>query len=151
VVLQKLHTFRGESAFSTWLHRVAVNAVLMHLRRKSSLPNEVEKQEESELQMDIPCIDYHLEGLLDRVNLKRAVVCLSPSHRAVFVLHDVQGFNHNEIAGMMDLSVGTSKAYLHRARRRLRNLLQGSENWGTAFSRDVWRHDEEAFTPQANC
>jgi RNA polymerase sigma-70 factor, ECF subfamily len=130
LVLQKLHTFRGESAFSTWLHRVVINTVLMYLRKKKpGVQDEPEKREEPALETEIPCTDRNLAGLLDRVNLKRAVVCLSPPHRAVFVLHDVQGFNHSEIAGMMDLPVGTSKSYLHRARKRLRSLLQGNEQW----------------------
>jgi RNA polymerase sigma-70 factor, ECF subfamily len=77
VVLQKLNTFRGDSAFSTWLHRVTVNAVLMHLRKKQAPRGELAKPDDPELaiEIEIPCTDYRLEGLLDRVRLNKAVVC----------------------------------------------------------------------------
>lgn len=127
LVFRKLTTFRGESAFSTWLYRLAVNVVLMSMRKKQVPLHELEsEEEEAGLEARAVFVDNHLLGIADRLSLKRAVVRLAPVYRTVFVLHDVEGFNHSEIAGMMDYSVGTSKAYLHRARRQLRKFLQAT-------------------------
>jgi RNA polymerase sigma-70 factor, ECF subfamily len=128
-LFRKIATFRGESAFSTWLHRLAVNVVLMKLRKKSgkesSLEQITEPDEESGTpRRDFGAPDLRLSGSLDRVNLQRAVEQLPPGYKAVFVLHDVQGYEHNEIAQMMSCSIGNSKSQLHKARMRLRDLLQ---------------------------
>jgi RNA polymerase sigma-70 factor (ECF subfamily) len=127
-LFRKIATFRGESAFSTWLHRLAVNVVLMKLRKKSgketSLEQVTEPDEESGTpRRDFGAPDLRLSGSLDRVNLQRAVEQLPPGYKAVFVLHDVQGYEHNEIAQMMSCSIGNSKSQLHKARMRLRDLL----------------------------
>jgi RNA polymerase sigma-70 factor, ECF subfamily len=127
-LFRKIATFRGESAFSTWLHRLAVNVVLMKLRKKSgketSLEQVTEPDEESGTpRRDFGAPDLRLSGSLDRVNLQRAVDQLPPGYKAVFVLHDVQGYEHNEIAEMMGCSIGNSKSQLHKARMRLRDLL----------------------------
>ncbi len=127
-LFRKIATFRGESAFSTWLHRLAVNVVLMKLRRKSgtelSLEQITEPDEESAgPRRDFGGPDLRLSGSLDRVNLQRAVEQLPPGYKAVFVLHDVEGYEHNEIAGIMGCSIGNSKSQLHKARMRLRDLL----------------------------
>jgi len=128
-LFRKIATFRGESAFSTWLHRLAVNVVLMKLRRKSgketSLEQVTEPDEESGTpRRDFGTIDLRLSGSLDRVNLQRAVDQLPPGYKAAFILHDVQGYEHNEIAEMLGCSIGNSKSQLHKARMRLRDLLQ---------------------------
>jgi RNA polymerase sigma-70 factor (ECF subfamily) len=128
-LFRKIHTFRGESAFSTWLHRLAVNVVLMRLRKKSlpetSLDEATEPDEESGgPRKDIGAPDPSLVGSIDRVNLERAIEQLPPGYKQVFVLHDVQGYEHNEIADIMDCSIGNSKSQLHKARMRLRELLQ---------------------------
>ena len=127
-LFRKISTFRGESAFSTWLHRLAVNVVLMKLRKKSgketSLEQVTEPDEESgSPRRDFGAPDLKLSGSLDRVNLQRAVDQLPPGYKAVFVLHDVQGYEHNEIADIMGCSIGNSKSQLHKARMRLRELL----------------------------
>ena len=127
-LFRKISTFRGESAFSTWLHRLAVNVVLMKLRKKSgketSLEQVTEPDEESgSPRRDFGELDLKLSGSLDRVNLQRAVDQLPPGYKAVFVLHDVQGYEHNEIADIMGCSIGNSKSQLHKARMRLRELL----------------------------
>jgi RNA polymerase sigma-70 factor (ECF subfamily) len=127
-LFRKIATFRGESAFSTWLHRLAVNVVLMKLRKKSgkeaSLDQVTEPDEESGAPgRDFGTPDVRLTGSLDRVNLQRAVDQLPPGYKAVFVLHDVQGYEHNEIAEIMGCSIGNSKSQLHKARMRLRELL----------------------------
>jgi RNA polymerase sigma-70 factor, ECF subfamily len=128
-LFRKIATFRGESAFSTWLHRLAVNVVLMKLRKKSgketSLEQVTEPDEESGTpRRDFGAPDLVLSGSIDRVNLQRAVEQLPPGYKSVFVLHDVQGYEHNEIAEMMGCSIGNSKSQLHKARMRLRDLLQ---------------------------
>lgn len=128
-LFRKIHTFRGESAFSTWLHRLAVNVVLMKLRKKSipetSLEEQTEPDEESGgPRKDVGGPDLLLTGSIDRVNLQRAIDELPPGYKTVFVLHDIQGYEHNEIAKIMDCSIGNSKSQLHKARMRLRELLQ---------------------------
>jgi RNA polymerase sigma-70 factor (ECF subfamily) len=128
-LFRKIGTFRGESAFSTWLHRMTVNVVLMRLRKKSlpvaSLEETTEPDEETGgPRKDIGAPDLRLSGAVDRVNLERSVEKLPPGYRTVFVLHDVQGYEHNEIADIMGCSVGNSKSQLHKARTRLRDLLQ---------------------------
>jgi RNA polymerase sigma-70 factor, ECF subfamily len=129
LVFRKIQTFRGESAFPTWLYRLALNVVLMRLRKKNLPRVSLEEtakpnQESGKPGKEIGGSDSHLTGLIDRLNLERAVEQLSPAHKIVFVLHDIQGYNHREIAKMMDCSVGTSKGQLHRARARLRDLLR---------------------------
>jgi RNA polymerase sigma-70 factor, ECF subfamily len=128
-LFRKIATFRGESAFSTWLHRLAVNVVLMKLRKKTlsetSLEESTDPEDESNgPRREIGAPDLLLSGSIDRVHLQRAIEQLPPGYRQVFVLHDVQGFEHNEIAGLMDCSIGNSKSQLHKARMRLRELLQ---------------------------
>jgi len=128
-VLRKIRTFRGESAFSTWLHRVTVNLVLMRFRKKSPLESSPEETNEPDCDGGGPREkfggpDLQLAGSVDRVNLERAIERLSPCHKLVVELHDIQGYKHREIAQIMDWSIGNSKAQLHRARRRLRELLQ---------------------------
>ncbi len=131
-LFRKIATFRGESAFSTWLHRLSVNVVLMKLRKKTlpetSLDETMEPDDEgSGPRKDIGAPDLRLSGSVDRVNLERAVEQLPPGYRSIFVLHDVQGYEHNEIATIMNCSIGNSKSQLHKARMRLRELLQEAE------------------------
>ena len=131
-LFRKIGTFRGESQFSTWLHRLAVNVVLMKLRKKTlpgpSLEELTEPDEESGgPKKEVGGPDLRLAGSIDRVNLQRSVEQLPPGYRTVFVLHDVQGYEHNEIAEIMHCSIGNSKSQLHKARMRLRELLQEAE------------------------
>src|SRR6266702_1072646 len=128
-LFRQIGTFRGESAFSTWLHRMTVNVVLMRLRKKSlpvaSLEETTDPDDETGgPRKDVGAPDLRLSGAVDRVNLQRSVEKLPPGYRTVFVLHDVQGYEHNEIAEIMGCSVGNSKSQLHKARTRLRDLLQ---------------------------
>ena len=114
--------------FSTWLHRLAVNVVLMHLRKKGlpqvSLEETLEPSQEDGPRKDIGARDLMLSGSIDRVTLERAVSDLPPGYRLVFVLHDVEGYEHNEIADMLECSIGNSKSQLHKARMKLRDLLR---------------------------
>jgi RNA polymerase sigma-70 factor (ECF subfamily) len=128
-LFRKIGTFRGESAFSTWLHRMAVNVVLMQLRKKGlqvvPLDDENEGEEETP-KKDYGAQDSVLAGSIDRLQLKNAIDRLPPGYRSIFVLHDVEGFEHNEIAEMVGCSIGNSKSQLHKARMKLRELLKTS-------------------------
>jgi RNA polymerase sigma-70 factor (ECF subfamily) len=126
LVFRKISTFRRESAFFTWLHRLVVNAVLMRLRRKRlqevSL-DEVDTSQEEPVKREYGEDDRRLKGCVDRIALDRAIAKLPPGYRTVFVLHDLEGREHNEIARMMNCSVGNCKSQLHRARLKLRKWL----------------------------
>jgi len=128
LLFRKIHTFRGESAFSTWLHRLAVNLVLMRLRKKSPpiVPIEATPDPDDETarpSVDIGAPDLLLEGAIDRINLERCIERLPVGYRSIFVLHDIHGYEHHEIAEKLGRSVGVSKSQLHKARTRLRELL----------------------------
>jgi RNA polymerase sigma-70 factor, ECF subfamily len=127
---RKIGSFRGESAFSTWLHRLSVNIVLMHFRKKGlaevSLEETLEPQQEDAPRKDIGERDNVLHGSIDRITLERAIGELPPGYRIIFVLHDVEGYEHNEIAEMLGCSIGNSKSQLHKARMKLRTLLPSS-------------------------
>ena len=141
-LFRKIGTFRGESAFSTWLHRLSVNVVLMKLRKKTLPETSLEEttdpdDESSGPRRELGALDLLLSGSIDRVHLERAIEQLPPGYRQVFVLHDVQGFEHNEIAKLMECSIGNSKSQLHKARMRLRELLQET-------LRDLARQERQA-------
>jgi len=128
-LFRKIATFRGESAFSTWLHRMSVNVVLMHLRKKGlpvvSLEETIETEEETP-RKELGAEDPVLAGSINRLQLQRAIDDLPPGYRTIFVLHDVEGYEHNEIAGMVGCSIGNSKSQLHKARMKLREFLKTS-------------------------
>jgi len=127
-LFRKIATFRGESAFSTWLHRLSVNVVLMHLRKKGlpvvSLEETTQGGEEDSPKRDFGAQDLALAGSIDRMQLQKAVDDLPPGYRTIFVLHDVEGYEHNEIAEIVGCSIGNSKSQLHKARMKLRDLLK---------------------------
>jgi RNA polymerase sigma-70 factor (ECF subfamily) len=119
-----------------------VNVVLMKLRKKTlpetSLDETSDPDDESSgPRKEIGATDLLLTGSIDRVHLERAIEQLPPGYKQVFVLHDVQGFEHNEIASLMGCSIGNSKSQLHKARMRLRELLQEA-------LRDQARHERQA-------
>ena len=116
----RLSSFRGDSQFSTWLHRIAVNAVLQKRRGDKRRELRVETRDARDL-AEAPAMRV---STAERMDLERAVAALPEGARAVFLLHDVQGYKHHEIADMMGLAVGTTKAQLHRARRLLREALE---------------------------
>jgi RNA polymerase sigma-70 factor, ECF subfamily len=127
-VYRKIGSFRGESAMMTWLHRVTVNKVLMHFRKNSvrrermtedgESPEPVVKNAETPSQMQA----------VDRIALDRAIAQLPPGYRAVFILHDVEGYEHAEVAQICGTAVGTSKSQLHKARKKLYELLKGNRD-----------------------
>jgi RNA polymerase sigma-70 factor (ECF subfamily) len=122
-LFRKIGSFRGESAFSTWLHRLTVNQVLMHFRRRS-VKNEKTSEDGEMPEQIMPGTENQSKmPVLDRIALKRAIDQLPPGYRSAFVLHDVEGYEHEEVAKLLKISVGTSKSQLHKARLKLRGLL----------------------------
>ena len=121
---RKIGSFRGESAFTTWLHRLTVNQVLMHFRKKGIKMEQTTDDGETPTQVVRGTEDPNRMPVVDRIALDRAVAQLPPGYRTVFVLHDVEGHEHEEIARMLGCSVGTSKSQLHKARMKLRGLLR---------------------------
>jgi len=127
-LFRKIHTFRGESAFSSWLHRLTANVVLMSFRRKkpqaTSLDEMMRCDDDSEIpRVELGATDPRLSGVCDRMNLQTAIDALPEGYRLMFLLHDVHGYEHNEIARMLDCSIGNSKSQVHKARKRLREVL----------------------------
>jgi RNA polymerase sigma-70 factor (ECF subfamily) len=125
---RKIATFRGDSAFSTWLHRLAINVVLMQLRKKGlsliSLDEAMQPTPEEGPSRSFGAPDLRLTGAIDRLVLEHAIAELPAGYRLIFILHDVEGFEHNEIASMLDCSIGNSKSQLHKARLKLRDSLR---------------------------
>ena len=125
-LFRKIGTFRGDSAFSTWLHRLTVNIILMRIRKKGLV--QVPLDQDRDDGQDLPPREYGSEdidllGLVDRITLEKAIAALPKGYRTVFVLHDIEGYEHNEIARIMGCSVGNSKSQLFKARLKLRSLL----------------------------
>ena len=126
-VFRKLDTFKGNSALSTWLYRIAVNTVLMHFRKKAlkqiSL-DEPSSQDVKQVRREYGSRDGRLSGSVDRIALIRAIKDLPAGYRTIFLLHEVEGYEHQEIAKILDCSVGNSKSQLHKAKLRIREFLQ---------------------------
>jgi len=124
-LFRRIGSYRGEAAFTTWLHRLTINQVLMWFRKRTvkfevtseqgELPEIVERGSEAPKAM--PIIDY--------LALDKAVRQLPPGYRTVFLLHDVEGYEHEEIAKLLGVTIGTSKSQLHKARMKLRAILSG--------------------------
>ncbi len=127
-LFRKIHTFRGESAFSTWLYRVCANVVLMWLRKKGLMEIHLEntQKEKDSNREEISAPDLVLSGTIDRLILDRAINELPTGYKKAFMLHDVEGYEHHEIAEILGCSIGNSKSQLHKARMQLRNLLQAA-------------------------
>jgi RNA polymerase sigma-70 factor (ECF subfamily) len=116
---RKIGSFRGESAFTTWLHRLTVNQCLMHFRKRS-----VKLERTSVRGTENP----NAMPVVDRIALDNALKQLPPGYRTVFMLHDVEGHEHEEIAKILGVAVGTSKSQLHKARMKLRTILRSKAN-----------------------
>ena len=129
-LIQKLGTFRGESAFYTWLRRLAINVVLLRFQ-SASWRREISLEELTDPDLvfgsphprEFASVDLELLGAIDRIGLERAIDRLPPGFKAVFVLHDIEGYEHNEISRLLGCSIGTSKSQLHKARLKMRELL----------------------------
>jgi RNA polymerase sigma-70 factor (ECF subfamily) len=126
-VFRNVNSFRGDSAFSTWLYRIAVNTVLMKLRRRKTPPilslDEPVSAESPSLKRDVGKADPNLSGAVDRIALRRAIEELPLGCRQIFDLHEVQGYQHHEIARQLQCSIGNSKSQLHKAKMKMRDLL----------------------------
>ena len=129
LLFRKIHTFRGEARFSTWLHRLTINLVLMRLRKRRhpevSLDTILEPgEEESRPPVEFGAPDLRLNGVVDRMHLNGAIEQLPDGYKEMFLLHDVEGYEHHEIAEILGCSAGNSKSQLYKARVRLRKLLR---------------------------
>jgi RNA polymerase sigma-70 factor, ECF subfamily len=126
-VFRNLNSFRGNSAFATWLYRIAVNTVLMKLRRRKSPPmvslDEPTSSDSPSLKREIGKDDLNLRGAIDRIALRRAIEELPGGARQIFELHEVEGYQHHEIAEQLQCSIGNSKSQLHKAKKTMRDLL----------------------------
>jgi RNA polymerase sigma-70 factor (ECF subfamily) len=152
-VFRKIASFRGDSAFSTWLHRISVNTVLMHFRKKSlcqvSLDEPYSNEDGAKVRREFGTRDNDLAGCVDRIALARAMKDLPPGYRTIFLLHEVEGYEHKEIAEMLGCSVGNSKSQLHKAKLRIRELLARSIE-AQASGRAQTRRRKRVPIPHAN-
>lgn len=123
-LFNKIGSFRGDSAFTTWLHRLTVNQVLMHFRKRSTKSELTSADDETPDQIVRGTENPNAMPIVDRIALEKAVQQLPPGYRTVFILHDVEGYEHEEIAKMLGVAEGTSKSQLHKARLKLRNLIR---------------------------
>ena len=122
-VFRKLGSFRGDSQFTTWLHRLTVNQVLMHFRKRGVKLEHTSEEGDFTNVVETPLQSTRRISMVDRLALEKAIAELPPGYRTVFTLHDIEGYEHEEIADMLGVSIGTSKSQLHKARMRLRELL----------------------------
>ncbi len=123
-LFRKIGSFRGDSAFTTWLHRLTVNQVLMHFRKRGVRLEHTSEEGDFTNVTETPLGSTRRVSLVDRLALEKAISELPPGYRTVFLLHDVEGYEHEEISTLLKVSVGTSKSQLHKARMRLRELLR---------------------------
>jgi len=127
-LFRKLHTFRGESSFTTWLHRMTVNQVLMHFRKRTVKFEKTTEEGETPEQIVSGTANPEKMRIVDKIALDNAISQLPEGYKNVFVLHDVEGFEHEEVAKILGCSVGTSKSQLHKARLKLQKLLKKKAN-----------------------
>src|SRR6204780_2461125 len=149
-LFRKIHTFRGESAFSSWLHRLTANVVLMSFRKKKAHLTSLDEisrvnDDDSGQKLEIGEADVRLTGMFDRVNLQSAIDSLHDGYKRMFLLHDLHGYEHNEIAVILDCSVGNSKSQVHKARKRLREVLRRVSQY-KARSSNLTRQSSLAIT-----
>ncbi|MFN0278557.1 MAG: RNA polymerase sigma factor [Pyrinomonadaceae bacterium] len=125
---RKIGSFRGDSAFTTWLHRMTVNQVLMHFRKRTVKYEKTTEEGETPVQIVSGTSDPGKMRIVDKIALENAVAQLPKGYKNVFLLHDVEGFEHEEVARILGCSVGTSKSQLHKARLKLQRLLKKKAN-----------------------
>ena len=120
---RKLGSFRGDSSLGTWLYRLAVNQCLDFLRGRQNRMMRATSSLDDEGADEPAAVLPAVPTAVSRIDLERAIAKLPEGCRAAFVLHDVEGFGHNEVAGMLGVSEGTSKSQVHKARTKLRAIL----------------------------
>ncbi len=123
LLFRKIGGFRGEANFTTWLHRLTVNQVLMRFRKNRSRREDALEDDEVKPHESVRPASPKVAQMIDRISLENAIAKLPPGYRAAFVLHDIEGYEHEEVARILGCAVGTSKSQLHKARTRLRKLL----------------------------
>lgn len=123
LLFRKIGGFRGEASFTTWLHRLTVNQVLMRFRKNKSRREDALEEEEIRPHDSVRPVSPKASQLIDRITLESAIAKLPPGYRAAFILHDVEGYEHEEVARLLGCAVGTSKSQLHKARTKLRKIL----------------------------
>jgi RNA polymerase sigma-70 factor (ECF subfamily) len=123
LLFRKVGGFRGEASFTTWLHRLTVNQVLMRFRKNRSRREEALEDEEGQTREPARDAAPRPAQHIDRIALESAIAQLPPGYRAAFILHDVEGYDHEEVARILGCAVGTSKSQLHKARTKLRKIL----------------------------
>jgi RNA polymerase sigma-70 factor (ECF subfamily) len=121
----KIGSFRGASSFTTWLHRLTVNQVLMHFRKSKTRKDQSPLEDVPQAALGTSAQRGGAIHMIERVTLDLAIVQLPPGYRAVFLLHDAMGYEHEEIARLLGCAVGTSKSQLHKARMKLRRIIRG--------------------------
>ena len=121
---RKIGSFRGDSAFTTWLHRLTVNQVLMHFRKRNVKYEKTTEEGETPVQVVAGSGNPSKMPVVDKIALEYAISQLPNGYRNVFVLHDIEGYEHEEVARILGCSVGTSKSQLHKARLKLRKLIK---------------------------
>jgi RNA polymerase sigma-70 factor (ECF subfamily) len=140
-VHRRISLFRGDSAFTTWLHRLAVNTVLMYLRKRTlpvvSLDHLMEDVSEEHAGRGFGARDLMQAGVVDRLDIEHVLATMAPGYRSIFLLHDIQGFDHPEIASMLKCTRGNTKSQLHKARRVLRSAL-ASKSHTAHHSNDIF-------------
>ncbi|HSQ19580.1 MAG TPA: RNA polymerase sigma factor [Blastocatellia bacterium] len=122
-IFRKIDTFRGESSFSTWLHRLTVNQVLMHFRKPAVKTEQTTEDGTTPVRIARGTENPGKMSVIDRISLREAIRQLPRGYRTVFILHDLEGYEHEQIGQMLGCAVGTSKSQLHKARMKLRSLL----------------------------
>ena len=122
-LFRKIHTFRGDSSFTTWLHRLTVNQVLMYFRKPVVKSEKTTEDGTTPIRIVRGTENPSRMVLIDRIALDQAIAQLPPGYRVVFILHDIEGYEHEQIGKILGCAVGTSKSQLHKARLRLRQFL----------------------------
>jgi RNA polymerase sigma-70 factor, ECF subfamily len=148
-VFRKLGSFRGDSALSTWIYRVATNTALMHFRKKVLRQVSLDqppRQDKPMERFDLPQQDGRLTRTVDRIALTRAIAELPYGYRTIFLMHDVEGYGHQEIARLLKCSIGNSKSQLHKARLKIRESLRATAQVGDRIEPRVVQ--EREFEPK---
>jgi RNA polymerase sigma-70 factor (ECF subfamily) len=141
---RKAHTFRGDSSFSTWLHRLTINTVLMRLRRQRWWREAVTSLDAApgsegatrDPQKMANALPAPATSTLDHISLDVAIAQLSSGYQQVLLLHDLEGYQHDEIAQLLGINAGTSKSQLHKARLRVRGLLKSAVRSSAGLHRE---------------
>ncbi len=144
-LFRKAHTFRGEANFSTWLHRLTINTVLMRMRRSRrwrDLLTSMDatpgfEQDSGDVLTLVRSLPAPPASTVDKISLDVAIAQLSAGYKEVFLLHDAEGYRHDEIAKMLGISEGTSKSQLHKARFRLRELIDSTKSGSSATTHEM--------------